>query len=655
MQLLFAIIPLAAFGCVFIFLGNRWSFGHCRQLITRAALLWGAYLVLALEVLSLFKGVTRLGLCIAWLLLVVAFGIWAWRKRKTGEKVMLPHIQRPEGAGAWLLFAGILGVLLITATVAWLAPPQTWDSLTYHLSRVAHWAQNRSIHHYITGIERQVSMTPGAESITLNFYVLTGSDRLATFTQWLAMVLSLVGVSQIASLLGAKSPGQWLAALIAAVIPTGIVESTSTITDYVVCLWVVCIALESVSYYRNDDRCSLFFLSLAAALAVFTKPISIPYMLPFGLWVAILLFKRRGLVGGLRWGAVAVLVVALINSGYITRNFITFGSFSNPLDFQLHNNQLRTPQGIISNVVKNAGLHLGLPYVPRLNDWWNLTILKIHVKLGVEIQDPRTTGDGTFKVTSPSTQEDLASAPYHAYLIAATFVIMPFFLKRKVNRVSIESLVMLYAILVASTFVLFSAIFKWHVFTVRYHLPFFVLFAPALGVFWGQWLQYNPLESGDITRRFRLGYLLAAFLLVSSYPWLFRIDSRPLIPQPGRSTVGSILTEPREKLYFANATHLDSVLTPLTEDIQGRGCAQVGIMLLGDDPEYLIWVLMGAPRKDDLRIVWIVSGNTSRYKPLDFQPCAIICHGCGADQQSINGLDYAYQAAEWQLYLPPVP
>jgi hypothetical protein len=78
-------------------------------------------------------------------------------------------------------------------------------------------------------------------------------------------------------------------------------------------------------------------------------------------------------------------------------------------------------------------------------------------------------------------------------------------------------------------------------------------------------------------------------------------------------------------------------------------------MLLGDDPEYLIWVLMGAPRKDDLRIVWIVSGNTSRYKPLDFQPCAIICHGCGADQQSINGLDYAYQAAEWQLYLPPVP
>ena len=661
MQLWFAIIPLGAFACAFIFLGNQWGFSGIRQLITRTALLWGAYLVFGLEALSLFKGVTRLGLCLAWLLPITLFCLWAWRKSRAGEKVMLPKIQYPRGFGAWFLFACIIGVLFITGTVAWLAPPQTWDSLTYHMSRVAHWAQNHSIYHYITGIERQVSMSSGAESITLNFYVLTQGDRLAPFTQWLSMVISLIGVSQIANLLGAKSHGQWLSALIAAVIPIGIVESSSTITDYVVALWVVCIALESISFYYYDDRRSLFFVSLAAALAIFTKPISVPYLLPFGVWVAILLIKRRGLSGGLRWGAVALLIVVFINSGYIMRNFKTYGNVSNPLDFKLHNNQLHTLQGIISNVVKNAGLHLGLPYPPQLNDWWNLTILKIHYKLGVDIQDPRTTGDGTFKVGLPSTQEDRASAPYHAYLIAVTFLLMPFFWKPTEvrystgSRVINENLVIFYAILVASTFVLFSAIFKWHIFTVRYHLPFFVLFAPALGVFWGRGLRYNPFEHGDKVHLFRLGYLLGAFLLVSSYPWLFSIDSRPLIPISGRSTVGSILTEPREKLYFANSISLATVLKPLTEDIQSRGCTQVGIMLLGDDPEYLIWMLMGAPQKENLQIVWIVSGNTSRYKPLDFKPCAVICHGCGTSQQTIRGLNYAYQLDNWQLYLPPAP
>jgi len=99
----------------------------------------------------------------------------------------MPRSPLRSGPGRPLL-AGVVLVLTVTATVAWLSPPQTWDSLVYHMSRVAHWAQNRSVWHYATGIDRQGSMSPGAEVITLNFYVLSAGDRLATLPALFALI-----------------------------------------------------------------------------------------------------------------------------------------------------------------------------------------------------------------------------------------------------------------------------------------------------------------------------------------------------------------------------------------------------------------------------------------------------------------------------------
>ncbi|HKZ54089.1 MAG TPA: hypothetical protein VJ123_01315 [Anaerolineales bacterium] len=141
--------------------------------------------------------------------------------------------------------------------------------------------------------------------------------------------------------------------------------------------------------------------------------------------------------------------------------------------------------------------------------------------------------------------------------------------------------------MVAATFALFSLIFKWNIFGVRYHLPYFVLFASAFGRLWGTF------------ERVKAGSIIAAFLLVGSRPWLFSIDSRPLIPKPGRSLVGSVLVEPRERLYFANlAATSYAPLQRITSEILDRGCSEVGIMLLGDAPECWPGELMSAPRPD---------------------------------------------------------
>jgi hypothetical protein len=415
----------------------------------------------------------------------------------------------------------------------------------------------------------------------------------------------------------------------------GIVESSSTINDYVATFWVVCVVVECLAYYKHGENRSLIYLSLAAGLAILTKPVTVPFLIPFALWLAYLLVKRHGCLTLLKWGGVAILVIGLINGGYLARNYITYGALSNPVDFETHYNQLHTIPGFIATLLKNIGMQVGLPRMDGLNHAWFLLILKIVVKLGLDINDPRMTSVGYFHVIAPSTSEDVASNPYHAYLIFALFILM-FFMIKKLGR----SLIV-YGSLVASTFLLFSFIYKWNAFGTRYDLAFFVLFAPAAGIIFEGFDKYKP------------GYLVTMLLLIGSFPWLFNIDSRPLIATPvSASGQKSILEDTRQSLYFANAPSVKDIYIEFTDTIKHEGCSDIGIMLKGDDPEYLLWVLMGAPRSG-VRIEWIVSGPTTRYERLNFQPCAVICRGCTMEQSPLRGLEIAQQRGDTWLYLPP--
>jgi hypothetical protein len=634
MHILLALIPLLVYICILVFLQDRYPADPTRRILIHSATWFGCYLVFCLEVLSIFRWITVLGLVIAWMVPIVVFSLWLWRKKTSGEKVFLPHIEFPKSWWNRFLLLIICIVVIITGLIAWVTPPQTWDSLTYHLSRVAHWAENRSIWHYATGIDRQTSMPPGAEEAVLNFYVLTQSDRLSNFPQWFAMLGSLIGVSLIAFYLGTKSIGQWLAAGFAATIPMGIVESSSTINDYVATFWVVCVVVECLAYYKNGQNRSLIYISLAAGFAMLTKPTAVPFLIPFALWLAYLLVKRHGLLSAVKWAGVAILVIGLINAGYLTRNYITYGALSNPVDFDTHYNQLHTIQGLIVTLLKNIGVHAGLPYLPQVNNAWNLLILKTAVKLGVDINDPRITAVGYFRVSPPTTGEDTVTNPFHAYLIFFLFILMFFLIKKH------GWLLILYGLLVASTLILFSFIYKWNVFGTRYDLAFFVLFAPIAGIIF---------EGFDM---YKIGYFVTALLLVGATPLLFSIDSRPVIVKPGRSLVqSSILTESRENLYFANAQGIQGSSQQLTGKIKSIGCNDIGIMLHGDDPEYLFWVMMNAPRLS-LKIEWIVSGPTTRYERPDFKPCAVICMGCDP-QENIRGNIFAEQFGDLQLFLHP--
>lgn len=197
-----------------------------RESILAAAVVWGLLLTIITEVLSVLGALSYPTVLASWLLCGAALAVlYLWFFKDKGRMSVSVHSM----AGAPLLVVlPIALVVSITGLIAFVAPPNTYDSMTYHLGRVVHWVQNHSVQHYPTNIDRQLFMSPWAEFAVMHFYVLSGGDRLSNGVQWFSMLGSLTGVSLIAKQLGGSKESQMLAALIAACLPMGILQASST-------------------------------------------------------------------------------------------------------------------------------------------------------------------------------------------------------------------------------------------------------------------------------------------------------------------------------------------------------------------------------------------------------------------------------------------
>lgn len=629
-----ALFPLLVYLGLFLLLGNLQPEPDWRRAALRAAILWGCILTAIIELLSLPHAIQPAALVGAWGLagILVAVVAVSWIRR--GHAFQFPPLRWPDHGGAVGILVGISVVVLITGVVAWFAPPQTWDSLNYHMSRVAHWAQNRSVAPFATGIETQNSRTPWSEFAVLNLYVLGGGDRLVNFVQWSVMILSLIGVSTIARDLGAPPVGQWLAAAFVASLPMGMIQASSTTTDYVVAFWTVCLAAEWAGLFRRTvGKSALVYGSLAAGLGALSKPTALAFMLPFVILIAAWAFKHWRARDLLPWAAVAALAVLGINSGHLLRTYQVYGSLIEGEQFGVHANQVLDGKGVVSVALRNVAMQLGTPS-PYVNKAIYQSVLTIHEWMSLDPNDPRTTSAGRFAVRPPQTSEDLASNSLQAYALVVVFLVL--FL----NWRAYEWMLAPYALALIAAFLVFSAAFKWQIFGVRYELPLFVLGGPIAGL-----ILARP-------RPRSLPAILAIVLIGTSWPWLLRIDSRPLLPAPG-SSVGSILVQPRTDLYFANGPYLERPYRSMVSQIKEERCRSVGLSLSGNGAEYPLWVLLGAP-SNDLRVEWLVGGTASaRYSPPDFVPCAVICERCPQSWLTVRGLPLLQPEAtgEFRLFM----
>lgn len=497
-----------------------------------------------------------------------------------------------------LLFA-ITFIVITLGLVAIVSPPNNWDSLTTHMSRVAHWMQNHTLFYYPTSMIRQLNYPPGSAFFILHFQILSFGDRYANLIQWFCMLGSVLGISLIAKQLGASKLGQIFSSVIVATIPMGILQASSTQNDYVVTFWLVCFVSSFLQLKSKPKYIYAVAAAVGLALGFLIKGTGYIFALPFLFWFIASKIKCSR-VKKLRFLAIFFLVAILLNGGYFLRNYQLTRTLIPPSEKQNMINKSFDALSVSSNILRNISFHLGTPF-EKINLFIENGIQRVDFFLNKEDKKD----DSRFYFTGHPFHEDNAGNLMHFILMVVSTVI--FYVTKQHRH---KKTLMVYHIAVILGFLIFCIGIRWTLYNSRYHLPFFVLYAPFIGA-----------VLSDLKRQ-NVGAAICIMLFIFSLPWVFINQSRPLIGKK------NIFNTPRRSQYFANNPGFMYSFTKAVEEVKSQGCQQIGLWLGGDSWEYPFWVLLNPRRISDVRLEHVNGSNISfknSYYPLgDFTPCAII-------------------------------
>jgi hypothetical protein len=596
--------------------------GYRRFSFLAASTIWSVILTISTEILNLFHVVNIEGVTATWVFVTIMLFVLNYSCKKKDTKYILtsPSISAPLSA----ILVMVIAIVSIIGIIAVIAPPNTWDSMAYHMARVAHWIQNQSVDHYAASYLPQLYLSPWAEFAIMHLQILSGSDRFANCIQWWSMIGSIFGVSMLAKLFGADIRGQIMAAAFAASIPMGIVQGSSTQNDYVVTFWLICFLYFSLHWLTatggiariGNNFVHAMSVGMSIGLAIMTKGTAYIYAFPFVIWFTVLLIKQYK-IRALQYGLLIAFMILLLNIGHYSRNLNLFGSPISVGSGQENLiNQVHSLPAAASNIIRNLSLHLGTPSV-TFNDNIYQVIRRLHDILNIDINDIRTTSWGKFKIHKLNTYDGTAGNPIHLILIVVSTMVCFLWKTWKLHYRLLG-----YIFSLIAGFTLFSILLKWQPFHSRLQLPLFVLFSPLVGLILAK---IRPKVLGSVT---------VVLVCISALPWVFFNKTRLLLPAsivaPMRTenkiVFTDIIASNRMEQYFSHelSRELKEPYTSATAYIKSNGYTDIGLWLPYDPWEYQLWVMLKSG-DHPLRIESVMISNISKkFEPETFIPSAII-------------------------------
>ena len=525
-----------------------------RKSFLSAAIVWGCFLTVVTEILSWFNLLQLPVILLCWLtlctfLFFIYFKQIKASRQKTISLAKIKLIIQNNSVFLLILLGSIITITIIIGLIALIAPPNTWDSMTYHMSRVVHWVQNGSVAHYPTYNLPQLFHPPFAELAITHLQILSGSDRLANLVQWFSSIGSIIGVSLIAQELKADVRGQVFAAVFCATIPMGILQASSTQNDYAVGFWLVCLAYFILLSIKHENQPSLyFFVGASLGLALLTKSSGYLYAFPFMVWFSLVqIWRSRGKWQGWKIIGLTTSISLLLNINHYWRNFNLFGSIIGaPDNFAVaYKIEVLSVPTFVSNVLRNLALHLDIvrnlglqKVITPITGIANKLLLIFHDMIGLDMYDPRITAGSYSGVSGLSFDENTAGNPLHFFVI---LILISYFLLRKQLRNN--KLLLIYLFASISGFLLLCLLLKIQVYQPRHHLLSFLLLAAFVGTVLAE-IPLPKLVNG-----------LVILLIVTSLPWVFQNKFRAIAAE------NNIFNMSRIEQYFINRPQIQEPYT----------------------------------------------------------------------------------------------
>jgi 4-amino-4-deoxy-L-arabinose transferase-like glycosyltransferase len=534
------------------------------------------FIVLITEILSSINSLNRVTVTVSWILIICYFLI---NNIKFFNIITIRNLFNNSFylKNKFIIFF-LISIILLTFFTSIIYPPTTPDSLAYHLPRVMQWIQNENVNFFTTPDHRQLMMPPFSEYFILHLQLITNSDYLANVPQWLAMLFSLITASLITKELGGNKRFQLISAFIVATIPMGILQSSSTQTDYILSFWLITLIYFLTLYLKTNHLKYLFGFSLSLGLGILTKQNMYLFALPFCFWLLFYFIKYN--LSKIYYLFLVFIIILTINFGHYYRNINMYG---NPIGFHSQNikavNENFSKNYIVSNIIRNLSLNFTFPS-QKINHEIRSAVKSIHKIINVPILNEENTFDKSYFLYF-STYESHAGNTLHFILVWLLIIYILY--KKKFNTHLVK-----YLICIISSFLLFSIFLKVQTTNSRFLLALFIGITPLLSI------TLEKINNKNLTN----------FILLSLYlwamPYLFMNSTRPLIgniEKKGKSIIFKkndlLLNYNRNKLYFVQTPYLYHQINEITDKIVKNRCTNIGITNgMPSTYEYSFWVML---------------------------------------------------------------
>lgn len=295
---------------------------HERRLIEswiRAVLVWVCIAYWSLEVFSIFSFVRYSTLTVFWGVadaILLGYILFHGKRNLNIGKDFILHIIRTLYKNViWVILGAGLVFLAVRTT------PYNWDSMTYHLSRIANWAQNQSVGHYATHNIREIVSPVLAEFINLHVYILSGNkDIFVNLLQCFSALTNVWLVYELAEKIGCSRPYAQLAAFLFYTCPIAFGEALTTQVDQFAALWLLIFMYYVLDMIEEKYRFQLdkdtintcLIMAGCIALGYLTKPSVLIGMAFFAVLLLIKCIRRKE----------SAFILLKLSGGGILRNSI---------------------------------------------------------------------------------------------------------------------------------------------------------------------------------------------------------------------------------------------------------------------------------------------------------------------------------------------
>lgn len=564
------VLAFLFFLLVWLTLFDRDAEKNLRRTFLKTIVLTFAFCAVTTEIFSLFRFINSYSFVFLWLLADLILLAFLRRKIKSvGREFFTQFWQKIKSIPKFYAILTVF-VYLAILIIALNSPPNTYDSLTYHMARIAHWIQNGSVAFYPTSVLRQLYQPPLAEYAILHLQLLSGNDYFANLVQWLSLVGCGAAVSLILAEFGKDLKTQFFGVVLTATLPGAIVQGSSTQNDLVASFFIVSFFYFWLRAVKLNNFKPFIWTGITLGLAMLTKATSYLFCFPIGLFFTVVHFltlkksvERKRFIKQI---AVVLMIAFALNFGHYARNFALFGAPITSGDDEVRNKGL-TAKILLSNLARNYAVNLGSKSEK----------LKIAAEEGMkrtfgdELKNPNSTWLENEFAVNYSTHEDLAGNFVHILLITIGLIFI--FFVRDSEKKYVYGL--FFTIFLG--FLLFSALLKWQIWAARLQLPLFMLGCVLVAFI-----------VSKIKLKIAIPLTIISFVVAWSY--IFHAEPRRVLGNNNEFVLNSMN---RQQKLFKNLPDAEPLFVEAVEFVKKQNPApeSIGLHIDYNDFDYPFWLM----------------------------------------------------------------